>query len=344
MTGYRPLRQRGYGKTAPAALMLALVGPLIAGAVPTLASEPLYVKNLSPITGLIGLPSQRNAITVPAGALELAVHSSIASHFVNDASAREFVNLDGETLRMALDLRVGLAENWDMHVEVPWIDHSGGHLDKPIDNWHDFWGMADGGREAVPRDLLDYRYASADGSYGLLESSSGVGDVSLSVSHAFYRDEDAAATVVVGYKFGSGDEEEFTGSGADDVFLALRMSGDHLSDLPLSWHGQVGYLHAGDSDLLGDTQETELWFAGLSVDWRVAQQWSLLAQVDAHAAPLDSSLTATGDDAFLLSFGGRWYVSPRWQVDVSIVEDIQVETAPDVTFQASVRFVPGKDG
>ncbi len=323
------------------AVAAALALPLILLTAPGMASEPLYVKNLSPVAGLLGLPSQRNAITESAGTFEVAVHGSIASHYVNDASEREFVNFDGETARLALDLRYGITDNWDVQLEIPWMDHSGGELDQYIDNWHDFWGMSDGGREDVPRDLLNYRYLSADGAFGLVEDSSGLGDMTLSVSHAFYRDEDAAATVVLGVKFATGDEDDFTGSGGDDVFLAVRMSGDDLSGLPLSWHGQVGYLNAGDSDLLGDTQETHLWFAGLSMGWRIAPRWSLLAQVDAHAAPLDSSLTATGDDAILLSFGGRWHLSQQWQIDVSIVEDIQVETAPDVTFQASVRFLPG---
>ena len=102
------------------------------------------------------------------------------------------------------------------------------------------------------------------------------------------------ASLVLGYKFGTGDEDDFLGSGADDVFVALRFSGEHLSDLPLSWHGQVGYLRAGDSDLLEDTQEKNLWFAGLALDWRLAERWSLIAQLDSHAAPMDSDITGRG--------------------------------------------------
>jgi hypothetical protein len=144
----------------------------------------------------------------------------------------------------------------------------------------------------------------------------------------------------LGYKFGTGDDDEFLGSGADDVFLALRFSGAQLSDLPLTWHGQLGYLHAGDSDVLDNLQEQDLWFAGLALDWRVAQNWSVIAQIDSHAAPMDSSLTGVGDDAVMATLGARWYVAQAWSVDVSVVEDIRVETAPDVTFQASLRYRP----
>jgi hypothetical protein len=324
-----------YLPSAGAALALALPGA------PLHADEPLYVKNLSPVTGLLGLPSQRDADTQSRGTLAAALHTSIASHYVFDTNRREFLNQDGETLRLAMELRYGLAENWDVQLEVPWLQHDGGNLDRLIDDWHDLWGMSDGGRSDVERDLLEYRYVAVgvDG-YRLEDDSDGLGDITLSLSHAFYRGEDAVASLVLGWKFASGDEDDFTGSGADDGFIALRFSGGHGSDLPLRWHGQVGYLRAGDSDLLDQVQEQNLWFAGLAVDWAFAEHWSLIGQVDGHAAPMDSDITAVGDPAAMLAVGTRWRITSDWSLDLSVVEDIAVETAPDVIFQASLRYRP----
>ncbi|MCB1841889.1 MAG: DUF3187 family protein [Halioglobus sp.] len=303
------------------------------------SSEPLYVKNLSPVAGLFGLPSQRSALTTPVGTLSAALHGSIASHYINDSNPGELINLDGETRRVALELRYGVAENWDLQLELPWLDHSGGDLDELIDDWHDLWGMADGGRSDIPRDLLDYRYATPQGGIALQDDASGVGDISLSLSHAFYREDGATASVALGYKSGTGDEQDFTGSGSDDVFVALRFSAEHLSDLPLVWHAQAGYLRAGRADSLAEFQQRDLWFAGLGMHWRFARRWSAIVQVDSHAAPLDSDLTATGDTAFLLAVGARWQFAEHWQLDLSVVEDIGVETAPDVVFQASIRLL-----
>ena len=320
------------------ALSTALVAFLPVMAVQ--ANEPLYVKNLSPIIGLIGLPSQRDAFTTARGRFAAAAHTSIASHYVNDAENDEFLNIDGETVRVALDLRYGIVENLDVQLEVPWLDHSGGELDRLIDDWHDFWGMSDGGRSDVPRDLLDYRYATPDGTFGLDEDASGLGDINLSLNYAFYRDEEAAFALALGYKFGTGDEEDFTGSGEDDVWVALRFSGRQLSDLPLYWHGHAGYLRAGESDLMEDFQEKNFWFAGLSLEWMFAQNWSALAQFDSNAAPLKSDITAVGDEAYIATAGLRWRFAEDWSGDFSVVEDIGVETAPDVTFQFSLRYSP----
>ena len=76
------------------------------------------------------------------------------------------------------------------------------------------------------------------------------------------------------------------------------------------------------------------------MDWRFAQTWSVIFQVDAHRAPLDSDITGVGDDAFMATVGFRWRFAKQWSVDASIVEDIKVESAPDVTFQASLRYKP----
>ena len=309
---------------------------LMAGHV-SAGGEPFYAKNLSPVAGLLGIPSQRTADTGTGGNLDLALHSSIASHYVSESRGDEFANLDGETLRFALEARYALADNWDLQLEVPWLEHSGGRLDSLIDNWHDFWGMTDGGRSEAPKEVLDYRYLG-DGEFTLLDDVSGIGDTSLSVSYRFYNHDGASASAMLGYKFATGDEDDFLGSGADDGWLGVRFSGDHLADLPLRWHGQLGYLRAGDSDLIGPAQERDLWFGGLTLDWIVAPAWSLLAQIDAHAAPMNSGITALGDDSIMLTVGGRWRFAENWSLDLNLIEDIQVETAPDVTFQASLRY------
>ncbi|MEH6570244.1 MAG: DUF3187 family protein, partial [Halioglobus sp.] len=181
---------------------LALV--LIAGAsVQGHSSEPLYVKNLSPVSGLFGLPSQRSAFTTGSGSFAAAVHSSVANHYVEDSNDVESLNIDGETLRFALEARLGIAENWDIQVEIPWLDHSGGNLDSIIDSWHDLWGMSDGGRPDVDQDLLDYRYQAPGASFAFEDDASGLGDITVSLNHEFFRTPTSAAGLALGYKFAS---------------------------------------------------------------------------------------------------------------------------------------------
>jgi len=320
-------------------LWLTLLGCLLAQPLAAAATEPLYSKNLSPVAGLLGLPSQRAAELAAPGGWQFAAHAGIASHFVVDSNSRELVNLDGETWRLAFDLRYGFAEHWELQLEVPVLSHDGGSLDSLIDGWHDLWGMPDGGRKAVARDRLDYRYASAAGGFELRDSSGGIGDVSVILNRALYRDDSWQLSAGAGYKFAGGRERDFLGSGAEDAFAVLRAA--HAAPgSRLSWQGQAGYLRAGRSGLLGSAQERDLWFAGVGVEWAWLDSLSLLLQIDSHSAPLDSSLTALGETALLFTTGARWRFSKDWALDLGFAEDIRVETAPDVTFQASLRYRP----
>ena len=73
--------------------MLLLPTCLAALAQPLAADEPLYVKNLSPVTGLLGLPSQRAAESEQAGEFSAALHSSVSNVYVLDGGIGSWLSL-----------------------------------------------------------------------------------------------------------------------------------------------------------------------------------------------------------------------------------------------------------
>ncbi len=316
-------------RLAALALLTCAVAPAIAG--------PLAVRNLGPVPGLFNFPSQHDARAADAGTAGGVLHTALASHYVRDSAPGEQLNLDGETLRVALELRYVPADRWALQLELPWVQQDEGFLDSAIDGWHEFWGMPDNGRGDVPRDLLDYRYADTRTRFDLRDSASGPGDIGLAVQYTALAGDAYAVALAAGHALGVGDAGDFTGGGEGDSWIALRASGD-AADGALSLHAQLGYLRAGEIATLGPRQERDLWFAGTSVEWRLAQTWSLLGQLDTHAAPMDSALDALGDNAMLLSAGARWRFAPNWGLDLLVVEDIAVETGPDVIFQAALRY------
>jgi len=284
------------------------------------------------------MPGQRNAAV--ASGCTLNLNSAIASQFVIDQQGDEAVFFDGETTRLSLAARIPVNERWDVAVTVPYVRQDSGFLDAVINDWHGAFGMSDGGRSLYPEDNFAYRYASADHALIVSEPHSGLGDVSVEITRVLQRSDEQAVSVSLGYKFPTGDAQSFLGSGAGDTFAALRFSGVHQGDLPITWHGQLGYSYAGESELLGPDQRRHLWFAGLGLDWRLSEAWSLLVQYDGHAAPLNSELTSLGKAAALVSVGARWRADAQWAIDFSFVEDIRVETGPDVTFQMNIRYLP----
>ena len=301
-------------------------------------SNPIWVENLSPISGLMGLPPQRSA-AITSG-WQFASHLAIASHWVVDASANETLAFDGETTRWSFDASYGFNDRWSIQVTLPFVQQDAGFLDSTINGWHDIFGMTDGGRAAAPDNQFAYRYQSPDLTIDQRFERRGLGDARVELQQAFYRQADQVAAVVMGYKAASGDDRDWLGSGAADIYGALRFSGAQRSSLPLTWHGQIGYTRAGSSDLVAPLQERNLWFAGIGLDWRIAPRWSVLAQYDAHGAVMNSDIEAIGSTAGILSFAARWRADAHWALDLGFTEDIPVESSPDIIFQATLRWRP----
>lgn len=69
------------------------------------ASEPMWVENLSPLAGLVGLPPQRAA--QQASGWHIDTHLAVASHFVAAEDDSDSVIFDGETVRYSLAVEYG---------------------------------------------------------------------------------------------------------------------------------------------------------------------------------------------------------------------------------------------
>jgi len=300
--------------------------------------EPLWVENLSPMASLVALPSQRSA-DIREG-LSVTLHSDIATHFVSQSRSDESVFFDGETQRHSMAIRWGFSSAWEASAVIPITKHSGGFTDGYVNRWHDFFGMPDGGRSGVSEDQLRYQFDSPELQNRLVASSSGLADVTFELAYVGERQRDQQIAYAVGYKANTGDDSDWTGSGSSDLYGVARFSGAHRSDLPLYWHGQLGVTKVGDSPFLGPNKEDWILFGGLSAEWRFNDRWALIGQIDSHSALLDSSLDALGKPAGMLSLGLRRQLGSRWAVDISFAEDIVVESAPDIIFQASIHYRP----
>lgn len=301
-------------------------------------SQPMVVENASPLAQRIALPSQRSARLDESWRWEL--HTAIASHWAIQSNGDEAVRFDGESARVLTAVEWGFAPRWSVRLSVPWLQHSGGFLDPVINDWHALFGMSDGGRQQFATDQLVFLYSRDDHARRLTDTAAGIGDVRTELSYQLVQTPSDAWSLSAGYEWATGDDAKWLGSGAGDAFTTLRYSGRHRSDLPLTWHAQIGYTRAGSSALLGPKQRRDLWQVGVTVDWQVSEAWSLLAQLDSHAGVVRSQISALDDPSVMLTLGVRYAITPELSVDASFIEDVRVESAPDVTFQASLRWSP----
>lgn len=297
---------------------------------------PFAVGNRNPLVQIYALPGLGSGSVLEAGERRWLVALEAANSYSQSRSDNEAIELDGETHRLDLGASVGLGNGFEIGIALPFIQHSGGELDGFVEGWHDVFGLPDGGRPQAPRDQLRYHY-QRDGITVLDfdDDTGGVGDLQLSAAQSLWRSADSAASIRLTLILPTGDADKLTGSGATGFDIAASGSWQ----LGERWSATLGtaFFQKEDADLIGFEQENSGWRAGASLGWQGWSWLQLRAQLDAHSALYGSDLVELGDDAVLLSLGGRATLSRNWDLDLVVVEDLAVDTAPDVALQMALR-------
>jgi hypothetical protein len=327
-------------RVAPACAVL--VTALCAWSAPLRAEylQPYEIVNQSPLVQIHGLPYAHAARLLLSGVQRITLHSEISSHFVEDEQGAEALMLDGETTRIALVLAGGFGRGWEWGVYLPYVGHDDGFLDDVIEDWHDLFGLPQGGRDAHPRQELNFHY-ERDGAtlLDIQRPRAGLGDIRLALGWQWRADDDSAQALRAELKLPTGSADDLAGSGAAD--LSLAWAGERrlrLGAYDSRVHGTAGLLLMGEGDVLPEQQKRLVPFGGAGIAIALDSHWAAKAQLDLHAPVYrDSALRSLDDTAALLSFGIGWRGDSYWSADVTVVEDIQVTTGPDVSFHFALR-------
>lgn len=291
---------------------------------------PLPLPNLNPLTHIYGTPVARPG----APADRIGVDTTVASHFVSEANAAETLLLDGETVRTALTLARRLTPTWTLGAVVPHVRHGGGELDRAINNWHRWFGLTDGGRDAAPLGALAFNYRRADGGAVRMQAAgSGIGDVQLFADFAATRAWSLQTTL----KLPTGDAAQLRGSGAADFAVVAAARTPFAPGVaPLAFYGHLGALARGRGDVLPAQARTSVGLAQAGVAWAPLARLTLQAQLDGHTGFYRDSDLATLGPALQLGVGGRWQLAANTQLTFGFTEDVAVATAPDIAFQLAL--------
>jgi len=307
---------------------------------------PFRVANQSPLVMIQPLPTESAAAIAPKGKFFSALTFDLANNYSSSTTGSESILLDGESYRWALSTRYGLTDKIEVGIEVPWIANSGGFLDSFIIDWHDTFGMPQGGRDSAPKNKLKYSYTKSGSQRLLMDSSgSGLGDVVLTGGVKLYEEKSPAvhdalalrATV----KLPTGDSDALRGNGAFGGTVSLCGASNHFTEWgALGLFGSVGGMASAKGDVLKEEQEPVAAFGTIGLGLGPAPWISFKVQINANT-PLykDSSLAELSKSAVLLVMGGALLLPADYQLDIGVSEDISVATAPDVAFHLGLSKV-----
>ena len=106
-------------------------------------ADSLSTTNQSTLARSFALPAVGHSAPVKSSRLTGSI--DLTSEFVDKQEANEAILLDGETQRYALRFDQALGARADWSLEVPLLHTGGGFMDGPIENWHDLFGLPQGG-------------------------------------------------------------------------------------------------------------------------------------------------------------------------------------------------------
>jgi hypothetical protein len=308
---------------------------------------PFKAVNQSPLIQIYGLPRDSGTDIVAPGTFHIQLNQDLASNYTVNRTAGEQITLDGETYRVAFAARYGLSPKSEIGVEIPYIIHGSGFLDSFIIGWHNTFGLPQGGRDAAPKNRMNFSYQK-DGDQKLLlnRSAAGIGDISLTGgftlydTHAAERHDTVALKAAV--KLPTGDSSLLLGSGSTDVALqfcgSMNSSGNAGA---LGVYGSIGGVVMSESEVLRDQHNRLAGVGSVGVGWGPTSWIAFKVQLNG-TTPLyhDSALTEFSKSPLLLILGGTLVFPGNYLLDIAVSEDVAVDTAPDVGFHLglSTRF------
>ncbi len=321
----------GAGGPAPllgCALALAMGAAAMAGGQPPCdGPTPLRTSNLDPFHLAYGLPPRHGTCIIAPGMSEVTVSLDMASHMTGARSRAEQLLVDGETHRQTIALRSGLGNGWEGIVEVSAVSHTRGTFDGFIEDWHDFFGLPQGGRDATPHGQLALVHTKDGVTHvDVRRPITAPGDIMLGLGRkpAWNPLRNDGLALRGGLRLPTGDPDELTGSGRLSASIWAETSGrlPGQRGQPRTWlYGASLGVQTGTPPLSGLGGRVVA-FGHLGVTWRPLDRLSLTAQLNVNSTPYGrSALAPLSGPAVMLGVGGAYRISPSTTLEISVSED-----------------------
>ncbi len=286
------------------------------------------VDNQAALARAFALPSLGQAGVLDAGLQQWRASLDWTNEFVLDQTDDASVLEDGETQRYALNWRRGLGHDLEVSAELPLLITGGGILDGVIENWHNLFGLPDGGRDAAPHHQYHYQYIRNGQTLLDVDSATvGVGDVTLGGGWQLRPGLALRAMA----KLPTGDAGRLLGGNPGGALWA-----DYY---PFAASARwSGFLSAGASlngadDTLGAQHHPYVAFGGAGVGYRLVARWQVQGQIYAHSQLYrDSSLSPLHKEGLQMALGARYEVSGSTAITAGFQEDLVTDSSPDVSF------------
>ncbi|MFT5663842.1 MAG: hypothetical protein ACI9JR_001232 [Gammaproteobacteria bacterium] len=257
----------------------------------------------------------------------------LTSAFQSTQQGNETLILDVENYRY--DFSIAYQQNkWRLSAVVPFIFNEGGSFDGAIEDWHDFFGLPQGGRKSRPHDQIDVIYTrNGQTFFSQTETTNAIGDIAVSLSYSLADSNKNLSAISFAIDLPTGSENNISGNEAVDV--ALWLSQAYRPSKLTSLYGIFGVSLLGQGGQLERLQESIVWVGQIGLEHQLYPDWNAILQFDAHTAFIEGSELKTLGNSLQVQIGLRVKkITQDHDIDLFFSEDILAGSAPDITIGA----------
>jgi len=262
----------------------------------------------------------------------------ITNTFQDESKDAEVLLIDVENYRYDFSMAYQ-TDNWRVNVSLPFITNDNGSLDGLIEEWHDIFGLPQGGRTENADDQINLLY-TRDGNIVFQQDSadSDLGDIALSFNYRLVHNDTGTTELGIGIELPTGSIESNSGNETTDLAVWLSQARNFSESARL--YGLFGLSVIGAGGQLKARLKDQVWLAQFGGEYDFYPEITGIVQFDFHTATLkNTELDAFGNSLQIqiaLQFR-NWF--DDFHVDLFFSEDIMVKTAPDITFGLRVSQV-----
>ena len=196
-----------------------------------------------------------------ASGYELTFNTEVANNFTSAANGHDAGLLRWRNDVSHVRISPGARRGFEWGIEMPWVTQDGGHLDHPIENFHDAFGFPNNGRPAAKLNKIDYYVSDQNKVYvDFQDEKDGLGDVRVSGGYQLLRAPERSLAVRALVKLPTGDVDQAHRIGCHRFATWLDYTDrELLARFHLSMTAAIGVMVLGDGDLLPQKQNR---FAG----------------------------------------------------------------------------------
>lgn len=333
---YRRFRQK----------LLFLLGTLACDAALALAqvhiTESLSVENRSPYIMQFALARPSVERFQNTEAWQSHTRLEVANYLSSGNKSGERLFIDGETwiIQQTLVSRHG---DTSFELNIPWLRHGTGLLDRIIYDFHELFHMPQNGRTDDRHDEIGWQL-SKDGAFfgSLTGQSQGIGDLVLAATRYLEGDTLQARAQL---KVPTGDHQKQTGSEGWDLGLAISQvnpfwltNRNWLDDYSLSFWWGLGLNYLSTAQGLASLDQNH-WVAtgNLGMSWKFLSRWEAKIQFDSNTPVFDSEIRELGWMPVQLTLAGAYRFSAADSLSFAIAEDLRPRVTPDAIFVFEYR-------